>query len=200
MLLLVWSHAADVESVCIAQTSVGVSAQEERSTDWTIRCLDGTEIEPFLDRHATKAMVLVFISTDCPSANGYLPQLHHLAAEYEARGVRMFLVHSCSDVDRATAKAHAKEFGISIPIVLDATQVIARRVGAKVTPEAVVIAPDSSEPVYRGAIDNLHADYGKKRRVATEHYLADALDDVLEGQPVALPRTKSVGCFIAFDE
>lgn len=202
LLLLVWSPFADVDTGLRTRTSTNLPAQEiqeEQSSDWTIRCLDGMESKPFADRPATKAMVLIFISIDCPIANGYLPQLHQLAREYEVRGVRMFLVHSCSDLDHGAANAHAEEYGISIPIVLDATQAIARRVGAKVTPEAVVIAPDSPEPVYRGAIDNLHADYGKKRRVASERYLTNALDEVLDGKRVTRPRTKPVGCFIAFD-
>lgn len=168
--------------------------------DLTLRCLDGTEIEPFADLTKTKAVVLVFISTDCPIANAYLPHLQRLEAEYRSRGVQMFLVHSSSDIDETSARAHAEEFGIFLPIVLDANQVIARRVGAKVTPEAIVISHDSVKPAYRGAIDNLYAGYGKKRRAATEHYLANALNDLLARKTVSVPQTKPIGCFISFDE
>jgi thiol-disulfide isomerase/thioredoxin len=192
--------SADDVPVIVATNSIRAQTQVNLPHDLTLRCLDGTEIEPFADPNETKAVVLVFISTDCPIANAYLPYLQRLEAEYRSRGIEMFLVHSSSDVDEISAKAHAEEFGISLPIVLDANQVIARRVGAKVTPEAIVIPHDSGKPAYRGAIDNLYAEYGKKRRAATEHYLANALNDLLARKTVSVPQTKPVGCFISFDD
>ena len=42
----------------------------------------------------------------------------------------------------------------------------------------------------------LSPDYGKRRRIVTEHDLRDALDAVLAGKPVAKSRTRAIGCFI----
>ena len=50
--------------------------------------------------------------------------------------------------------------------------------------------------VYRGRIDDRYVDFGKARAEATQHDLLDALQAVVEGQPVPNPRTKSVGCYI----
>jgi len=62
-------------------------------------------------------------------------------------------------------------------------------------PEAVVVLADGSI-AYRGRIDNFYADYGKPRRMATEHNLRDALDAVLARKAVERPSTTPVGCFI----
>ena len=58
----------------------------------------------------------------------------------------------------------------------------------------LVLADESI--AYRGRIDNFYADYGKPRRMVTEHDLRDALDAVLTGKAVEKPSTKPVGCFI----
>ena len=96
-------------------------------------------------------------------------------------------------------KKHIVDFGITMPVVYDPKQELGRLTGAKVTPEAIVI--DRAGTVrYRGAINNLYAAYGKKRRVATAHYLQDAVDAVLNGETVKIPNTKPVGCFIHYAE
>ena len=67
--------------------------------------------------------------------------------------------------------------------------------GAKVTPEAVVV-DSTGKIVYRGRINNFYEDFGKPRRVVTEHDLRDALKAVLAGKPAPKPRGECVGCFI----
>ena len=85
-------------------------------------------------------------------------------------------------------------------MVLDADQAIAKKLKAKITPEVIVLTRDSDSPIYQGAIDNLYADYGKKRKVATESYLSNALNQYLTGQEISVPKTKAIGCFLSFDE
>ena len=50
--------------------------------------------------------------------------------------------------------------------------------------------------VYRGRINNFYEDFGKPRRVITQHDLRDALKAVLAGQPAPNPRGECIGCFI----
>ena len=49
---------------------------------------------------------------------------------------------------------------------------------------------------YRVRISNLYADLGKARSTATKNDLRDAINATLEGQPIAEPVTKAVGCYI----
>ena len=157
--------------------------------------VSGQKVQPFSDP-STVAAVLVFVSTDCPIANAYHPQLHQLEKEFGPRGVRFFLVHPTPGVAEAEIKAHAAEYELTLPIAIDSAQQLADFLDAKVTPEAFVIAAGSQDTVYRGAIDNVYADYGKKRPQATQSYLRDALDQLLQGQPIAVTETNPVGCFI----
>ncbi|MEM7457188.1 MAG: redoxin family protein [Planctomycetota bacterium] len=165
---------------------------------WNFGMLDGTSVDPFADT-STEACVLIFVSTDCPIANAYHPELKSIQNQFMERGVRFFLIHSDTGITEPDAAAHAREFELTIPVVLDADQEIARAAGATVTPSAIVLSRESEQPVYSGAIDNLYAGYGRKRPAATEHYLADALAAVLQDREITLRETTPVGCFISFD-
>ena len=165
----------------------------------SFRCIDGTEVSLF-ENADTQLVAFVFIATDCPIANAYLPRLKQLSDDDCAKGVEFYLVHPTQDLTIESAKKHAEEFDISIPIVLDAEQEITKALGATVTPEAIVLRRDSRRPVYQGAIDNLFAGYGKKRPAATEHYLQNAIKEALSGSSVTTDHAKPIGCFISFNE
>ncbi len=158
--------------------------------------INGSVHTPFAD-DSTLATILVFVSTDCPVANAFHPTLAQIQKEYKEAGLRFFVVHSSPRVTKQKITRHIKSYNISIPVVLDADQMIARSVHAKVTPEAIVIDRDGHVR-YRGLINNLYAGYGKKRRAATEHYLTDALDALIDGTAVRHEVTQPVGCFIHY--
>ncbi len=54
-----------------------------------------------------KATVLVFISSTCPIANGYAPEVNRLTSDYKSRGVEFFLVHTETDLTQAQARKHS---------------------------------------------------------------------------------------------
>ena len=172
---------------------------EPASEGLEFRCLDGDCLNPF-GNPSTKAVVAVFIATDCPIANAYLPRLMQLQDEYVARGIRFIVIHSSTETTDQAAQSHADEFALSIPVALDNDQTIAKALSARVTPEAIVIRRGSSVPIYRGAIDNLYEDYGKKRPAPTRHYLKDACDELLAGTDISTKSTTPIGCHIAFEE
>lgn len=176
----------------------GVQASQPQM-DWNLTDIGGRQHAPFEDP-ATRAVVLVFISTDCPIANAYQPQLKKLAEEYVTQGVRWFMIHPDPATTHERAADHARQFEIEVPIVVDQEQSIARGVGARVTPEVHVYVNAKKKAVYQGRIDNLNAGYGKKRPAATTHELEDALRAIVDGKPLAVSKTEPVGCFIAFKD
>ena len=163
---------------------------------WALTDLAGQTHEPF-DEPTTRAIALVFITPDCPIANYYQPTLRILGDEFAERGVPLFMIHSDPDVTADSAQRHVAKFKIAAPVILDHDQSIARRVDAKITPEAIIVDRDG-ETLYRGRIDNFYEAIGRKRRAATEHDFRDALAAVADGRPVANPVTKALGCHIPF--
>ncbi|MCW3098993.1 MAG: Peroxiredoxin [Chthonomonadaceae bacterium] len=142
------------------------------------------------DIAAHKASVFLFISGQCPVSNVYTPRMNALVAAYSARDVQVFAVYSDRQESAADITRHAKEHALTFPVVKDSTNVLADSLGAKMTPEAIVV--DASGTVrYRGRID----DNAVATRVSV-HDLNAALDAVLDGKPVAHPELLAVGCAI----
>ena len=155
--------------------------------------LDGRLQKP-LDLSGVKVNVVIFITNDCPIANSYAPEIKSIIGEYSSRGAGFFLVHVDPDLGLEKAKKHAADFGYENAILRDPRHVLVSELEADVTPEAFVIG--KSGVLYRGRIDDLYADLGKKRRQARTRDLRDALDAVLSGRTVKNPVTTAVGCYI----
>lgn len=137
-----------------------------------------------------KATLFLFLSTQCPVANGYTSRLRDLQREYAPRGIAVFGVNPNESESQAVVVRHARERDLTFPMVKDTGGVLARRLGATVTPEAILL--DGSGVVrYRGRIDD-QRDAGKVKR----RDLRDALDAVLAGRPVAVAETTPFGCAI----
>lgn len=143
-----------------------------------------------------KASVLFFITSDCPIANSYAPEIQRICSEYGPKQVSCDLVYVDPDLTVADVKKHVRDFGYSnLPAILDSSQKLVKAAGATITPEAAVVGP-SGQVLYRGRIDNVYAALGKRRPEATERDLRKALDEILSNKIVSTPQTQAVGCYI----
>lgn len=168
--------------------------KEESPKHVGVRDLDGKEVRP-LEVAGAKAHVLIFVTTDCPIANSYIPQINALADRFGKEGVRFYVVQVDADLAVADARKHVAEYGVRPPVLLDSHHELVKATGVVRTPEAVVIAPGGNT-VYQGRIDDLYPGLGKKRKTATQRDLANALTELLAGKPITVPRTAAVGCSV----
>ena len=142
-----------------------------------------------------QAVVLFFLTTDCPLCNTYVPELNRIAGQYSSRGIAFYAVQGDATLSAAAVRQHAKEYGYTFPYLFDQAESLAAYTGAATTPEAAVLSP-GGQLLYLGRIDNRLEDYGKPRTQVTEFDLREALDAILAGKPVPHPRTKALGCAI----
>lgn len=156
-----------------------------------LRGADGKIVE--LQAPPKGVSVLVFYSAECPISNAYSPTLNRLAAQFPAPRTRFVGVCVDPDLTDADVRAHAKDFGLSFPVVRDRQGTLSRKLGATITPEAVVV--DSEGRVrYLGRIDDQFAARGKANANPATHELSDAISAVLAGKDVAVTRVEAVGC------
>ena len=134
--------------------------------------------------------VLIFIAVQCPVSNAYNERMEKLAQDYKAKGINVIGINSNVAEAPEAVKAHAAEKKLTFPILKDAGNKIADRLGASVTPEAYFL-DGANKLVYRGRIDNSRND-GQ----VTSSELRDALDATLGGKPVAKPTANAFGCSI----
>jgi hypothetical protein len=144
-----------------------------------------------------KATVLVFIATDCPISNSYVPEINRIYEKYSGQDVAMYVVYADANVPREEMKKHHREFSLRPLALADEPRALARTVGATITPEAAILAPDG-KLLYRGRIDDTYVALGKRRDQPTQRDLRDSLDAILSGRPVSNRTTKAIGCFIYF--
>jgi peroxiredoxin len=142
-----------------------------------------------------KAVVLFFVTIDCPVGNSYVPEMNRIRDAYAPRGVAFYAVQADTSVREPDVVRYARDYRYSFPLLLDPTQILVRQVGATITPQAAILAPDA-KLLYLGAIDDRFVDFGKSRPQATESYLRSGLDDVLQGKPIAVSTRHSIGCSI----
>ena len=142
-----------------------------------------------------QAVVLFFVTTDCPVGNSYVPEMNRIREAYGPRGVLFFAVQAETTVAEAEVVRYAADYGYRFPLLLDPRQALVRLTGATITPQAAVLASDG-KLLYLGRIDNRVEDFGRQRYQATHADLREALDDILAGKPVPHPFTKSIGCAI----
>jgi peroxiredoxin/mono/diheme cytochrome c family protein len=139
-----------------------------------------------------QAVVLAFVSLDCPMSLAYTAALNELARRYGPRGVAFLAVWPTTD-DPARLAREAKEAGLELPLFRDGRGEAAGALGARVTPEVFVL--DAGFRVrYRGRIDDGYAARLKKKPAVTREDLRLALEDVLSGRAVAVGRTEAFGC------
>tara|TARA_Y100001934_G_scaffold20432_2_gene23333 strand:+ start:2234 stop:2803 length:570 start_codon:yes stop_codon:yes gene_type:complete len=160
-------------------------------TELTIKDVSGKSIRPF---SKTKPSVLIFTTYDCPVANKMAPEIQHIASNYKDK-INFLLVYTDPDTSPNELVTHRKDFGLNeITSILDAKHTLVKATGAEITPEAVIIK--KGKVLYRGRINNFYEDFGKPRRVITQHDLRDAIAAILSGKKVPQPRGECIGCYI----
>jgi peroxiredoxin len=160
----------------------------------TFRDIDGRTQTP-LAQPDKKATVLFFIIPNCPIVNASAPEIQRIGKDFESKKVAAFLVYADPDVTVQQAKKHRKEYGLTFPALIDPTHVLVKKTGVTIAPEVAVLDP-AEQVVYRGRIDDLYVDYGKRRPEPTQRDLRRALDEILQGKAVSTPTTKAIGCFL----
>jgi peroxiredoxin len=160
-----------------------------KAPDFQLTTIDGKAFSLSSAAKDHKAVVLMFISTQCPYSNAYNEQMKDLANSYSSKGVLFVGINSNKSEDASAAVAHAKAHGHAFPIMKDPSNKVADMYDARRTPEVYVIDPQGKLR-YHGRITENHED------PASSPDLKNALDSFLAGKPIARTETKAFGCTI----
>jgi len=160
-----------------------------RVDDFTLTSYDGSE-HSLSDYRDSKAVVIMFVATECPISNAYNSRMAALHKEYHLKGVTFLGINSNKQEGVEEIKKHAQENKFGFPVLKDHNNVLADHFKASVTPEIYVLNP-KWEIVYHGRIDD-----SRREAEVTAHDLRTALDEVLAGKSVSTAHTKAFGCTI----
>src|SRR5262249_47271926 len=82
-----------------------------------------------LDARGAKAVVLFFLTTDCPIANYYASEISAIVRDHAAKGVRCYAVHVDPDLTPAEARKHAETYRLTCPVLIDARHRLVKATG-----------------------------------------------------------------------
>jgi thiol-disulfide isomerase/thioredoxin len=150
---------------------------------------------PLHDFKDHKAMVVVFVSADCPVSNLYLPELIDLEKKVHKQSVQFLAVYPNEAEDLDQIAGHACDRDTPFPVLKDAGQKLADTLGITRIP-AVAVLDGEFVLRYRGRVDDRYG-VAARRPAATRDDLAQAVEDVLAGKEVRVSETEANGCLIA---
>lgn len=140
-----------------------------------------------------QAVGLVFLSSECPISNQFIPELNRIHAQTKSAAVEFYGVISDRTVTRRAAADFAKEYGIEFPVLFDASGTLALECQPTHVPEAFVLDPIGNVR-YRGRINDQFTEDLRRRQNVQSHDLLDALTAIANGSSPTEPRTTPVGC------
>ncbi len=167
------------------------SEQKEivRVEDFTLKNYNGKSYSLY-DFKDSKAIVVMFIATQCPISNDYNSRMTEIYKKYKNKDVTFLGINSNKQEDVDEIKEHAKENKLKFIILKDLNNKIADKFDASVTPEVYVLN-SNFEILYHGRID----DSRNESKVKSKD-LENALNEILSGKKVSNTRTKAFGCTI----
>lgn len=146
--------------------------------------------------YASPVLVIVFSCNHCPYVQAYEERMMAVQREYASSGVQLVAINSNEEKNypedsyaEMVRRAAARKFNFDY--LRDADQSAANAFGATHTPQFFVFDRDRRLR-YSGKLD----DNWKEPAAAKEHYLRDAVEAVLAGNPVKVAETHSIGCTI----
>lgn len=158
--------------------------------DFMLRDLDGRAVR--LSSLRGRVVVLEWTSPTCPFVarhyeSGAMPSL---ASRYAAKGVAWLAVVNGRTHTEEQVRRWVSAVGLRRPLLMDPQGMLARQYGATNTPHVFVL-DRKLRVAYQGAVDD--DAYGRRPGKARS-YLKEALDAVLSGKRVSVPKTPSYGC------
>lgn len=146
------------------------------------------------DYKEAKAFVVVFLDTECPLSNLYVPTLLGLHKQYADKGVQIVGINASNQDSFVLVAAHAQERELPFPVLKDFDQKVLDAFGATRTPEVFLL--DAKRVIrYHGRIDDQYG-IGFRREKPTRHDLKEAIDELLAGKTVTTPTTDASGCLV----
>ena len=140
------------------------------------------------------AYVFVFISSECPVSNKYIPKLNNLFSEFKKKGIKFIAVNASPENSIQDIRRHALEYKVKLSVVHDVDQKVMSKLKATTTSEVVALS-SAGRLFYRGAIDDQFS-VGNSKLKARYHYLRDAIYKFLDNGKIS-SNTPASGCIIS---
>lgn len=163
--------------------------------DFNLMGVDGKKysLSFFADK---KALIIIFSCNHCPYVQAYEGRIKQIQTDYDSKGVSVVAINSNEDKDYPedsfeNMNKRATEQNFNFLYLRDDDQSVARAYDATHTPEIFLFGRER-KLAFHGKIDDNWQEPGKVQN----HYLRNALDELLAGKAISVPETFTIGCTI----
>jgi peroxiredoxin len=176
----------------VAETPIG-----RQIDNFTLRDYRGKDVA-LADFADAKVVVVAVLGIECPLVRLYTPRIVELVEEFGPQKVAFIAINPNRQDSLAEMEHFARTNNINFPLLKDAGNAVADRLGAVRTPEMFVL--DGERKIrYWGRIDDQYGfqtGVGYQKPRPERRDLAEAIRESLAGQDVSVPVTTAPGCMI----
>lgn len=166
--------------------------------DFNLKNIDNSLVS-LSDYKDQKGCIVIFTCNHCPYSVMYEDRIIALDTKFKEKGYPVLAINPNNPKVYAedsfeNMKIRAKEKGFTFPYLVDAEQKVYPLFGATKTPQAYILQNTDKGSVLRyiGAIDNNYKDAA----LVTTRYVEEAIESLLNDEPVKVEVTKAIGCSI----
>ena len=168
------------------------------AADFTLKNIDGkmVSLSQFKD---AKGFIVIFTCNTCPYAVASEDRIIALDKEFKSKGYPVIAINPNNPEAQPAdtfekMKVKASEKGFTFPYLYDDSHSVYATFGAKKTPHVYLLQKENGKNVvkYIGAID----DNVRDGAAVKQRFLANAVNELLQGKEITLKETKAIGCGI----
>ena len=153
------------------------------------------------DYKDAKGFIVIFTCNKCPMAKFYSQRLNQINEKYIKMGIPLIAINSMDTLAYAEEsfkrmQKKVKNDQLNFPYLQDKKQVVGKNFKASITPQAFVLWKQNNKFVvkYEGSIDDNAGDYQNVKN----HFLTNAVDQLLKGNEVTIKNSEPFGCKIFY--
>lgn len=171
----------------------------DTAADFKLKNVDGKMVS-LADFKDAQGYIVIFDCNTCPVSKAYNERIIQLNEKYASKGFPLIAINpndpekSQGDSFESNVK-QAKRKDYKFPYLSDASQDVTKAFGATNTPHVFVLNKNLRVE-YTGSIDN----NTKSALLASQRYVEDAVEALLMGKPIAIKKTKALGCSIKWKD
>jgi hypothetical protein len=140
--------------------------------------------------------VCLFLLEDCKITQAYSRKMSTIYLQYAHDSIGFIGYFPNSLTTEEGLATFVKKYEIPFPCTRQDAYALAKKWKVSVTPEVVVWNETQQKIVYQGRIDNLYERIGQRRKIVTSFELEAALYSIRHHEPISIPRTNAIGCFL----
>ncbi|MBW2938931.1 thioredoxin family protein [Aureisphaera sp. CAU 1614] len=170
----------------------------DAATDFNLKNVDGKMVSLSHYKDA-KGFIVIFTCNTCPYAVASEDRIIALDKEFKSKGFPVIAINPNNpevQPDDTFEKMQQKvnEKGFTFPYLYDDSSSIYAEYGAKKTPHVYLLQKEKGKNIvkYIGAID----DNVRNGAAVKDRFLANAVNELLQGKEVTVKETKAIGCSI----